>query len=68
LPDTLTAQEFRCGVKRDKTHYDDLKDDKYFNSWNRGFVATAHMHHTHLMLDESYIPRTAVEIKTFKEI
>jgi hypothetical protein len=50
--DDLTVQEFRRGIKRDKTHYEDLKDDKYFNSWNRGFVATAHMHHTHTVLDE----------------
>jgi hypothetical protein len=49
--DSLIVQEFRLGVKRDKTHYEDLKNDKYFNTWNRGFVATAHMHHTHLVLD-----------------
>ena len=28
----LTVQEFRRGVKRDKTHYEDLKDDKFFNT------------------------------------
>ncbi len=50
--DTLTTQELRKSVKRDKTHYTDLKEDKHFNSWNRGFVATVHMHHTHLILDE----------------
>ena len=33
-PDALTAQEFRKSVKRDKSHYSDLKDDKHFNSWN----------------------------------
>jgi hypothetical protein len=68
FPDTLKSQEFPLGVKRDNTHYDDLKDDKYFNSWNRDFVATAHMHPTHLILDESYIPRKAMEIAMFKEI
>ena len=26
---SLTLQEFRRGVKRDKSHYEDLKDDKY---------------------------------------
>ena len=66
--ETLTAQEFRRGVKRDKTHYEDLKDDKYFNTWNRGFVATAHMHRTHLVLDETYVPSTDVEIAVFKEM
>ena len=55
-------------MKRDKTHYEDLKDDKYFNSWNRGFVATAHMHHTHLVLDEDYVPLTEVEKMVFREM
>jgi hypothetical protein len=62
----LTVQEFCRGIKRDKTHYEDLKDDKYFNSWNRGFVATAHMHHTHLVLDEAYTPVTDVDKAVFK--
>jgi Reverse transcriptase (RNA-dependent DNA polymerase) len=66
--DALTAQEFRRGVKRDKMHYEDLKDDKYFNTWNRGFVATAHMHHTHLVLDETYLPKTDVDIAVFAEM
>ena len=48
LPELVTVQEFRRGVKRDKTHYEDLKDDKYFSSWDHEFVATLHMHHTHL--------------------
>ena len=68
MTDELTAAEFRKGVKRDKSHYSNLKDDKHFNSWNRGFVATAHMHHTHLVLDEDYVPRTTTELTLFKEM
>jgi hypothetical protein len=49
---SLTVQEFCRGVKRDKAHYENLKDDKYFNSWNRGSVATARMHHTDLVSNE----------------
>jgi hypothetical protein len=49
--DELTVQAFHCGVKRDKSHYQDLKDDKFFNTWSRGFIATAYMQHTHLVLD-----------------
>ena len=64
----MTVQEFRRGVKRDKTHYEDLKDDKYFNSWNRGFVATARMHHTHNILDEGYVPKNDMDKAIFKEI
>ena len=66
--DELTASEFRRGVKRDKSHYTDLKDDKYFNSWNRGFVATAFMHHTHHVLDEKYVPKTSSEVHLFQEM
>jgi hypothetical protein len=36
--------------------------------WNRGFVATAYMHHTHLVLNEKYVPRTPNEIEVFQEI
>jgi hypothetical protein len=56
----MTVQEFCRGVKHDKTQYEDLKDDKYFNLWNCGFVATAHMHHTHHVLDENYTPKNDV--------
>ena len=68
VPDSLTAQEFRKSIKRDKTHYSDLKDDKHFNTWNRGFIATAHMHHTHLILDSDYVPKTPEEIAVFAEM
>jgi hypothetical protein len=64
--DILTAQESRRGVKRDMTHYETLKDDKHFNSWNRGFVATAQLHHTHLVLDEGYCPLNDVDVAVFK--
>jgi hypothetical protein len=66
--DMLRAPEFRHGVKRDKTHYKTLKDDKHFNSWNRGFVATPHMHHTHLVLDAGYCPLNDVDVAVFKEM
>jgi hypothetical protein len=29
VPGEMTIHEFRRGVKRDKAHYADLKDDKY---------------------------------------
>jgi hypothetical protein len=65
--DDLTALEFRKRVRCDKTHYTDLKDDKYFTTCNRGFVATAHMHHTHQVLDQVYVPRSETEVSVFKE-
>jgi hypothetical protein len=62
----LTAQEFCRGEYQDKTHYADLKDDKYFSTWNCGFVATAHMHHTQYVLDESNVPTSDVDIAVIK--
>jgi hypothetical protein len=35
----VTAQEFRCGVKRDISNYADFKDDEHFSNWNRNFKA-----------------------------
>jgi hypothetical protein len=64
----MTVQEFRRGARGDKAHDVDLKDDKYFSSWNPGFVATAYMHHTHIVLNEKYVPKTPNEIKVFQEI
>jgi hypothetical protein len=51
---SLTDQEFRRGVMRNKANYADLKDDNYFSTWNCVFVATAHMHHTNNVLDKLY--------------
>ena len=63
----LTVQEFRK-MRRNKSDYHDLKDDKHFNSWNRGFVATAFTHHTNLVLDESHVPRTPKEVILFRDM
>jgi hypothetical protein len=65
---TLTAQEFRRSVKRNIAHYPDLKDDKGFRTWNRGFMSKAKMHHTHLVLDENYIPKNDEENAVFQEM
>jgi hypothetical protein len=56
----MTAQEFCRGVKRDKAHYETLKKVEGFHDWNCGFVATARMNHTHLVLDENYIPPESI--------
>jgi hypothetical protein len=45
-----------------------LKDNKLSKTLNQGLVATVFVHHTHLVLDEVYIPKTKSEISLFKEI
>jgi hypothetical protein len=66
--DVLTAQEFCCGVKHDMTHYKKLKEDTHFISWNRGYIATAQMHHTHLFLVANNIPANAIDVALYKEM
>jgi hypothetical protein len=65
---SLTVQAFRRGVTRDEAHYVNLKDDKYFNAWNGGFVATARMHHTDQIFNEKYVPKNDDEKVVFKEM
>jgi hypothetical protein len=65
--DVVTVKAFHRGVKRDKSHYEDLKDDKYFNTWNRDFVVTAHIYHTHFVLDDTYDPKMDVDIAVSKK-
>jgi hypothetical protein len=64
----MTVQEFQCGARHNKKHYVDLNNYKYFNSWNCGFIATVYMHHTHLFLNEKYVPKTPNEVEVFQEI
>jgi hypothetical protein len=66
--DEITLQEFHCSIRCNKSHYTDLKDDKYFSVWNRGFMETACMHHNHNILDEKYVKKTVIEIHVFWEM
>jgi hypothetical protein len=36
--------------------------------WNGGFVATAYMHHPHLVLNEKYVPKKPNKIQVFQGI
>jgi len=38
------VDDFRRGIKRDKTHYTVLKEDKQWDSWKRSTLATARSH------------------------
>jgi hypothetical protein len=49
------------------THYKELKEDKHFNSWNHGFIATAHMHHTHLVLDATMVQQTQLMLPSSRK-
>ena len=38
------AEEFKRGIKRDKTHYISLKENKQWDDWRRSTLATARSH------------------------
>jgi hypothetical protein len=67
-PAEVALQDWRRSAKRDKSHYEDMKDDKFFTSWNRGLVATARTHHTSLVLRDDYVPRNQSEVQVFLEM
>jgi hypothetical protein len=66
--DDLTVQDFHHGVKHGQMHYEELEADKFFISWNRGFVATSHICHTQYVLDENYTLKSETKAAVFKEI
>jgi hypothetical protein len=64
--EALIATKF-CGVKSDTTHYKELIVDKHFNSLNRVFIATAHMHHTHIVLDASKVRQAQIMLISLRK-
>jgi hypothetical protein len=45
-----------------------LKDEKRFRIGNHGFVSEAKMHCMHLVLDETFVPRTKKGVAVFQEM
>jgi hypothetical protein len=68
VPGTMTALEFRRGVKRDIAHYTNFKDDEHFSAWHQKFVSIARMHRTHPVLDPKYVPQDDVAKAAFEEM
>jgi hypothetical protein len=61
------ADDFKRGVKRDKTHYPVLKDDKYWDNFYRSFVVTAVSHNVEKVLDPTYVPTEPSDKALFEE-
>jgi hypothetical protein len=59
--------DFKRGVKRDKTHYPVLKDNRYWDNFYRTFVVTAVSHNVDNVLDPAYSPTNTDEILLFRE-
>ena len=61
------AQEFRKGIKRDKSHYVALKIEKQWDDWKRKTVSTIHAHNCANVINPSYTPSTPEEKELFLE-
>jgi hypothetical protein len=61
------VDDFRRGIKRDKSHYVVLKEDKQWDNWKRSTLATAHSHGCEEVFNPSYKPSTADDIAIFDE-
>ena len=66
-PAPSAASEFRRGIKRDKSHYKNLKDEFQWNDWKRSTVSTVYAHGCENILSQSYVPSTADESVLFIE-
>ena len=61
------AAEFRKGIKRDKSHYTILSDEKNWDEWKRLTIATIYAHGCENITSKSYSPQEPDEIVLFQE-
>jgi hypothetical protein len=66
-PTTIELQSFLKGVKRDKSQYVEIKDERHFDNWQRSFLAMTRAHHIEEVFDHDYIPSTVKEKLLFDE-
>jgi hypothetical protein len=62
-----TAKDFRRGVKRDKGHYNELKDEKQWDEWKRATISMIYAHGIENIISPAYIPITPNDIALFNE-
>ena len=62
------ASEFKKGIRWDKSHYKELKDEGYWDEWKRATLATASSHGCDPILDPLYVPKSQDEREVFVEM
>ena len=59
---------FMRGIKRDKNHYKELKDERFYDKWARSFLSTASTHHIEDVFNPTYVPpQNQRAVMVFKE-
>ena len=61
------ASDFRRGIKRDKTHYTEIKDEKQWDEFKRKTIATAYAHGCENVINSSYVPISSDDVVLFEE-
>ena len=61
------VDDFRKSIKRDKSHYVALREDKQWDSWKRSTLATARSHACEEIFDPLYTPVTSNNKDIFDE-
>ena len=61
------AEEFKRGIKRDKTHYISLKENKQWDDLRRSTLATAQSHGCKEVFNPKYKPKTTESKDLFIE-
>jgi len=61
------VREFRKGIKRDISHYSELKDDSKWNAWKRDIKSIARSHRIENVLDPDYVPLNPIDKALFEE-
>ena len=58
---------FKQGIKRDKSHYVALREDKQWDSWRRSTLATARSHSCEAVFDPTFVPSSSEDRELFAE-
>ena len=61
------ADHFRKSIKRDKSQYVTLREDKQWDKWQRSTIVTARSHNCKHIFDKDYVPKTTEDMETFGE-
>jgi len=61
------ADHFKKSIKRDKSQYTALREDKQWDKWQRSTIATARSHNCEQIFDKGYVPQSIEDKETFIE-
>ena len=66
-PESIELSNFLKGIKRDKTQYPSIKDERDYHTWVSSFLAIANSHKIEEVFNPEYVPSNAVETVLFGE-